>query len=587
MPHLKGTKRKRLAIKALFFAIPFLMLSIAITGVILSITSYSYFLKTINQDYRNIIKGSTGEILLYMQSARNGLESLAWIMTAIKPDPWQKKMALTAFNHIHPEFLSLSMISNTGENVVSTGVVETRAVLGQSDTIEKALSGQKAVSHIMFNKEAVPYVHMAVPIMHLGKIDHVLLGELNLKSVWDVLESVKIGDTGKIFITDLTGRIIGDSEIQHVINSTTATPISQEALIKINGSPDPVEWNGEREGVCYYFLGYAIPDLDWIIVLGQTSKEIYVHVYRSIYLGIGITVFICLIAGLLGWNTINRFLAPIHEMHHQVQQIGLGNLNQKVSVNSQDEIGDLCVAFNEMTSSLKTVICREVEKAKELSHAKSLAMLGVTFSKVTHEVKNFLNNISIAIVMLKGESLSLTGRKTLEVLERESVRVNEFIRDSLQFAKKPEVELERISLDKPIREVFYLHSAAAKDKGVKLQLEWPSDLPPVSADFNRIYEVFNNLIKNSLDAMTQPGSITVKGIVDGEYLLINIEDTGPGIKAEIQDKVFEPFFTTKGKKGAGLGLAICQSILEAHRGKLEFRSESGIGTVFTLKLPLL
>jgi two-component system NtrC family sensor kinase len=372
-----------------------------------------------------------------------------------------------------------------------------------------------------------------------------------------------------------------------VVNSTAATSISQETLKEIKGSPDPVEWNGERNGVRYYFLGYAIPDLDWIIVLSQTSKEIYVHVYRSIYLGIGITVLICLIAVLLGWSTINRFLAPIHEMHHQVQQIGLGDLNQRVTVNSQDEIGDLCVAFNEMTSSLKMVIRREVEKAKELSHAKGLAMLGETFSKVTHEVKNFLNNISIAVVMLKSESLSPTGKKTLEVLERESVRVNEFIRNSLQFAKKPEVKLERISLDKPIREVFYLHSAAAKDKGVELKLEWSSDLPPVSADFNRIYEVFNNLIKNSLDAMTQPGSITVRGAVNDEYLLIDIEDTGPGIDADIQDKVFEPFFTTRGKKGTGLGLAICKSILEAHRGKLEFRSESGIGTVFTLSLPLL
>jgi signal transduction histidine kinase len=258
-----------------------------------------------------------------------------------------------------------------------------------------------------------------------------------------------------------------------------------------------------------------------------------------------------------------------------------------VSVDSQDEIGDLGLAFNEMTNSLKKFISREIETAKELAHAKNLAILGSTSSKVTHEVGNLLNNVGLILSTLQGETLSPMGEKALEILEKESVRVREFIHNFLQFAKKPELHLERGLIDRIIREVLFIHQPDAEKRGVSLELDWPPDLPSVNADARLMYQVIDNLLKNSLEAMTNSGSISVEGSIEGEHLLIRIEDTGPGIEPDILEQIFDPFFTTKGKKGTGLGLSIVKTILEAHRGTIECRSELRKGTSFILRLPLL
>jgi len=582
---MKKIKKTKLLYKFLLFVLPLLGLSIVITSIILSRTSYNYFLKTINQDYRNIIKSSAGEIRLYMENAQKGLEGLALVMTATKLDQWQKEMALTAFNHTTTEFMSVSLISSEGKKTASTAWKEENIDLTQSEIFQKAVTGQSALSGVMVTKENIPYVHMAVPVSHLGEIIEILWGELNLKSVWDVLKGITIGETGQVYIMDLSGRYIGHRQIDRVI--TPPPPAKRPDILKeLRESDIPVDWIEKDDGTRLYCLGSYIPGFDWVVVLSQPCPEIYAYIYKNIYWAVFITCLICLAAILLGWNRVRRFLTPIHNLHYQVQRIGRGDLDQKVSVDSQDEIGDLGLAFNEMTDSLKKFISREVETARELAHARNLAVLGSTSSKVTHEVGNLLNNVGLTLSTLKSEALSPMGEKALGILEKDSLRVREFIHNFLQFAKKPELRLQKVSIDVIIREVLFVHQPAAEERGVHLDFNWPSDVPPINADARLIYQVINNLLKNSLEAMADPGKIRIEGTVEGEQLLITIEDTGPGIGPDILEQVFDPFFTTKGKRGTGLGLSIVRTIVEAHRGTIECRSELKKGTSFILRLPL-
>jgi len=576
--------KRSLLYRFLIFVLPFLVLAIIITGVILSWTSYKYFQKAILENYSNILKSSAGEIRLYMQHAQGNLEALALVISATKLDEWQKDIALTAFNHEATEFMSVSLISSQGKKVASTGWEKDDTAYSEKDLFKKVLTGQTAISGVMVTKQDIPYVHIAVPVSHLGEVVEVLWGELNLKSVWDVLEGITIGETGQVYIMDLSGRYIGHRQIDRVI---TGPPAKKPDILKeICESDMPVAWTRKEDGTKLYCLGSYIPDFDWVIVLSQARPEIYAYLYQNIYWAVFITCFICLVAILLGWNRVRRFLIPIQTLHRQVQKIGRGDLDQKVSVDSQDEIGDLGLAFNEMTDSLKKYIQREVETAKELVHAKNLAVLGSTSSKVTHEVGNLLNNAGIVLSTLKGEALSPTGKKSLEILEKESARVREFIHNILQFAKKPELRLSKTSLHAIIREVLFVHQPDAEKRGIRLDLNWPSDVPRVNVDARLIYQVINNLVKNSLEAMTDSGKIRIDGKIDGEHLLITVEDTGPGIEPDALERIFDPFFTTKGKRGTGLGLSIVKTIVEAHRGTIECQSQSGKGTTFILRLPL-
>ncbi|MDY6988367.1 MAG: sensor histidine kinase [Thermodesulfobacteriota bacterium] len=577
-------KTKRLFHKYLLFVLPLVILAVVMTGAILTWTSYQHFVTTINRDYRNIIRSSAGEIGLFMRDAQKGLEALAWVISATKLDMWQNEMALEAFHHTAEEFMSLSLVSPEGEEILSNGWEGDNLGYVQNKVFQEALRGETAISDVMVAQRDIPYVYLAVPILHLGAVKEVLWGQLNLKSVWDVLEGIKVGATGRVSILDLSGRLIGDVEMARVVRQSALK--RPDIVASLRDSHEPLAWEEEGDAMTYCCLGYRIPDLDWIIMLRQSRPEIYAYLNQNIHWGILITASICLVAILAGWNRMKYFLAPIQTLHSQVQRIGQGDLDGKVSVESGDEIGDLALAFNEMTDSLKRFIEREVESAKELTHAKNLAILGSTSSKVTHEVGNLLNNVGLTLSILKNETLSTGGEKALNILEKDSARVKEFIHNFLQFAKKPELHLQKTSIEPVIREIMFLHQADGEKRGISLTLEWPSDLPPVHVDAGLVYQVFNNLVKNSLEATTYPGKIHVEGRANKEHLIIKMEDAGPGIEPEVLEQIFDPFFTTKGKQGTGLGLSIVKTIVEAHRGSIECQSQLGKGTTFVVRLPL-
>jgi two-component system sensor histidine kinase HydH len=228
---------------------------------------------------------------------------------------------------------------------------------------------------------------------------------------------------------------------------------------------------------------------------------------------------------------------------------------------------------------------RETGAVREIISAKHPALLDPASRKVTHEVGNLLNNVGLTLSTLKKESLSPRGKRAVAVLEKESKRVKLVVHNILQLAKNSEFHFAKQSMDSIIRDVVFVHESDAEKRGVRFALIWPPDLPPVHVDAQLMYQALINLVKNSLEAMTSPGDIVIKGSNDKDSLVIIIEDTGPGIAPGLVRQIFDPTFTTKGRQGTGLGLSIVEAILEAHSGTIECHSNLGKGTRFTLRLP--
>lgn len=576
--------KKALLIRALLFVLPIVVLSLAITGLILSWASYRSFKQTVRQDYTSIIKSSAGEIRAFVQSSRTGIESLAWVVAATKVDAWQQQMALTAFHHIADQFVTLTLLSQDGQEPVAVGQRLGAEALDQLDVYREAAAGRLATSQVMVTPEHLPYIYLAAPVMRLGRVSQVLTAELNLKAIWDVLEGIRIGETGMVYLLDDSGKLIAHREIDRVVKAEQGVPpfVVQQLL----ESPDDlVEWSEEHSDGSWFCLAYNVPGVDWFLALRQKEREIYGYLYESFWLALVITLLIIAITTLLTWSRIRRFLQPVHILHREVQRFGRGELEQRVAIATQDEIGELGTAFNDMADSLKQLVEREVESARELAQARNLATLGAASSKVTHEVGNLLNNMAATLYILKNDQLSAGSRKAVEIMEKDAVRVRTFIQNFLQFAKKPELNLQRASLEGTLRELLYVMRAQAESRGITLNLDWPAELPPVAVDLGLIHQVFTNILKNALEAMADGDRIDVSGRLTDGFLEIRIADTGPGMTPEIKGRIFDPFFTTKGKQGTGLGLAIGKTIVEAHRGSITCDSEPGRGTVFVVSLP--
>ncbi|MEW6077662.1 MAG: sensor histidine kinase [Thermodesulfobacteriota bacterium] len=582
---MKIRTKKKLLYKFLGFFLPFIIISITITGLVLSATSFNFFQKTVTQDYQNIIKSSAGEIRLFMENARNNLESLALVIAAAGLDRWQEKMALTGFLHSNPQFVSLTLYSLDKEAVVTTVLAgDTPPPVPDELLFDQAVAGRIIMSGVRVSGQDMPMVHMAIPIRRQGVTREVLWAELNLKSIWDVLSGISVGRSGQVYILDVSGRTIGHRQIDRVIK---ATPPENPAIVNsLRTASGPVEWIENNNGQEYYNLGVYVPGLDWIVVLSQPRREIFSYLYRNIWWAALLTLGLCAMAAVFGWRWVRRLLSPIHRLHDQVRAIGGGELNGKVTIDSEDEIGDLGRAFNDMTDSLKAYIEREVETARALMHAQNLAVLGTTSSKVTHEVGNFLNNIDMAMSGLKSEPLTPRGEKILQIVYRESGRVKAFIQRFLQFARKPDLRLQKRPLAPIIREVMDVYRPLATQQGVTIDLDWPETLPPVNVDAGMLGQVLNNLIKNSLDAISGPGTISIGGAAGPRELTISVTDSGAGMEESVRARIFEPFYTTKGAGGTGLGMAIVKTIVESHRGVIECHSTVGQGTTFVIRLPL-
>ncbi len=577
-------KRLKIFPKFLCFLLPFLIFAIIATSIVLSSVNFGFFRSNIRRDYSDMLTASAGEIHQYMLSSMKGLESLARVLVAGKADGYQQEMAIVAYQLTNPEFVAIRLLTPQGEQILSTELAGRPVDVAGEEAFKKALAGSIGYTGTLFTRENLPYACVAAPLQSRGKVVAVLWGELSLKSVWNVIDRIRLGKTGRVYILDSAGRFVVHPDMDNVVRGKSTDPAALAEFIRADNKT--VLWDLDGDGQKSYCLGAVIGCLDWVLVLTQDEGETYAYLYGNIIWTALVTLFICAIGPLLLWVMVKRLLRPIERMHRQALRIGEGELDLRIEVTSSDEIGELSSAFNTMADSLKGLIHREVELAKELLHSRNLATLGATASKVTHEVGNLLSNISLIVLNLRTHKLSPGAEEAVQILEKESQRVGTFIKTFLQFAKKPELRLMKISLETTIQDILAVYGREAEQRGVLFEIEWAPGLPLVDVDPGLMHQVFTNLVKNSLDAMSGPGAIRIEGMVDGEYLQITVRDTGPGMSQDVREQIFTPFYTTKGRNGTGLGLPICKTIVEAHRGTIECVSEPEKFTAFILKLPV-
>jgi two-component system sensor histidine kinase PilS (NtrC family) len=233
---------------------------------------------------------------------------------------------------------------------------------------------------------------------------------------------------------------------------------------------------------------------------------------------------------------------------------------------------------------------------ERIRRGETLAAIGELSAGIAHEIRNCLNPIAGSVEVLQRE-LHVTGEnaRLLDLIVRESERLDNFIRELLDYARERPLKTERIDLvdlTREIADVAQRHPSGGAHKTVSV--EAPPNSVWVQVDFEQTKQVLLNLIINGLEAIEGEGSVTVRVVADEtagprgrarpDYAMVEVKDTGSGIRAEDLRQVFEPFFSTK-LGGTGLGLAIANRIVERHGGTVEIESRVGVGTMLRLRLP--
>ncbi len=231
----------------------------------------------------------------------------------------------------------------------------------------------------------------------------------------------------------------------------------------------------------------------------------------------------------------------------------------------------------------------EVQEMRErVRRADRLAAIGELSAGIAHELRNPLASISGSIEMLASE-LELTGenKRLMELITRESDRLDRIISDFLDFARIRHPSRRPVAIGTCIEEVlFLLRNNAAKTEGIDITLECRGRLPDLNVDDEQMRQVFFNLAVNSCEAMAGGGRLEIEVAAAGaERVRVTFRDTGPGIESVEVGRLFEPFFTTK-EGGTGLGLAIANKIVVAHGGTIDYNNRACGGAEFVIELPV-
>ena len=329
-----------------------------------------------------------------------------------------------------------------------------------------------------------------------------------------------------------------------------------------------------------------------ILYVGILEKKFTDMEKEAVWWLLGITILGVVITLVVAYFLANSITKPLRSLSTAASQLAKGNLDYEVKVKSSDEIGELGKTFNMMISSIK----ERDEKLKQQTHqavarSERLAMIGQLAAGVAHEINNPLAGMRTYVKLINKEISEMDipkgdFPKYISLMERETVRCSEIVRNLLNFARQTEPRLQLIDINRVIDEAlsFMEHHIIMLELKVEKNF---GTLHQTVADFSQLQQVFMNIILNACEAMSAKGQLTIisRHLQIDNMIEVIIKDTGPGIPADILSHIFEPFFTTK-KKGTGLGLSVAYGIVTQHQGTIEVDSTVGVGTTFTIKLPV-
>jgi two-component system sensor histidine kinase HydH len=272
-----------------------------------------------------------------------------------------------------------------------------------------------------------------------------------------------------------------------------------------------------------------------------------------------------------------------HEFDYRRQQGDLLPLSLTVTP-IQDDAG---------TRSGAVVVIRDMRPIRQLEaqvrRTEKLAAIGRLAAGVAHEIRNPLSSIrGFAYLLGRGHAEQTPEREYADVMVREIDRINHVVTDLLNFARPMSLELEAVDVGNLIDHVVSLVSADAASQGIDIRVDVAADMPAFRLDPNQATQALLNLMLNAVKALDTGGAITIHATAcrGGQAMCIQVEDNGPGIAADLQDKIFEPFYTTR-QQGTGLGLAMVRKIAEQHAGEISVDSPppaKQTGARFTLRL---
>ncbi|AKG35018.1 HAMP domain-containing sensor histidine kinase [Paenibacillus durus] len=344
---------------------------------------------------------------------------------------------------------------------------------------------------------------------------------------------------------------------------------------------------GIRKKLIISFFSMLILPMFAVLVTGFNTQNTPA-VLTVVQIILALLIPFCICALILGWIISSSILKPLQELNLATKKIKDGNFEFPFNYKNNDEMGDLCVAFDLMRKQLKMSL--EKQAALEYSRKELIASISHDLRTPMSSIKGYVEGLQDGIIHDRGKF-----NRYITVIKNKTESLDNLIESLFQYSQLDINDQKEAFCVRDSKELLetVINPIEIEFADLPVQLEAIKPFPSVRiyANENGIAQVFDNLISNAKRYVDENGTITIQASVDGDYLKISVKDNGIGISQEDLPYVFDHFYRSEKSRsrhfgGTGLGLAICKKVIENHGGKIWAESMLDVGTTFYFTVPL-
>jgi signal transduction histidine kinase len=581
---------------ALYFACVVSALLIA-SGAIGGYFAYQQAVAAIEQVQRAKAQFAATEIENFMRRVQGNLRSAVdkyWTAGPVASD--DIRLELIPLLRHHPELSDLYWIAGDGREQLSLSRFGGRTAQARDWSDDPRFRGARQdgnhVGTVYFRRESEPFVSLAAA-QEAGA--SVLVAEVSLKHVWEVVSQARLAREGVAYVVDRGGALIAHPDIGLVLRKTdlSALPHVRRTLDRHTPGAVSIGEAQDIDGVPVVATAVPIESLGWTVFAEQPLDEAFRPVYASVARSVALVALGIVLAIAASVLLARRMVRPIREIGARARQLGEGRFDQRISLDTSDELGALAEQFNGMAARLQETHAMQEARIAERTSDLALANEAKTrfLAAASHDLRQPIHALALFVGQLRGVRSAGERDALLERIERSVEALNELLDALLDLSKLDigavSAQPSPICLQELLARLTAEFAPSAEAKGLAIT-SVPTSLW-VRSDPLLLQRILLNVIANAL-RYTAEGRVLIGCRRRGAEVEVLVADTGAGIEPQHLPHVFEEFYRAVPAQGAdsrglGLGLAIVARLANLLGHRVSIESTPGKGTVVRIALP--
>lgn len=496
--------------------------------------------------------------------------------------------AVTEITHLDANGRERYRMSRQAMDVIGSGVDHS-----QAPVFAEAMANKVYYGPVYFLHESEPYMTLAVAGVRPD--DGVVVGQVNLKFIWDVVSQISVGRSGHAYVVDGRGRLVAHPDISLVLRQTDLSSLAYVQAARV-----PSSVGAQRSRIATDLQGRdvlsahaSVRPLGWLVFADLPVKEAYRPLYdallrSTLILAAGLTL--AFFAGLL---LAKKMVVPIRTLSDGAARIGGGDLSQRIAIRTGDELEALGEEFNRMAARLQESYATLERKVEERTRQLEVANQAKSrfLATASHDLRQPLHALGLFVAQLRGRTGANERKRIVRGIDAALSAMNELFNALLDVSKLDAgvltPKLAEFPIAQLLKQIETTFAGTAREKGLSLRVVGSSAW--VRSDFILLGRIVSNLVSNAV-RYTSTGGVVVGCRKRGGRWRIEVWDSGSGIPPDQHQSIFGEFYRLVSSErehrgGLGLGLAIVDRLCRLLEHPIALTSTVGNGSCFSITVP--